>query len=260
MKKLFALALVAVMLIPAIVYSCDGTGAAVLPAVNSSTDLCGEVYAAVQASTGCLFGMLSPTEKVSVYPAQTDAGRVRGITAKGINRAKGEMRYMTADGAVLGLTKVKASVHISAEYLEIVTGIVRRDLGEDAELTAAGVVACTLRRTACTVTHRMVGRTAGKIAVGSVLFCGAEMSATIYIADWDLDGQMDLVLSVNPGPGKTAAPTATPKPSKPKPKTTQKPDCTKVCIKIVNMIQINICGFGERIQQIVNCPEGKRGC
>lgn len=240
MKKLIALMLIAVMLMPIVVYCCDGISAAVLPTVDESTDLYGEVWVAVQASTGCLFGKLSPVEKVKAFPVQTDAGRVRGITGAGVNRAKGEMRYVLAGETVCGLTRVTASIHIDAQYLAVVTEIVRRNLGEDAAVTASSVVACTIHRTQITVTHRMVGRNAGRVAVGNVLFTGAEMSAVIYATDWDGDGLLDLVFSVNPGPATTVEPkpTNTANPGKPsKPVVTQKPGCNKKCIEITINIE-----------------------
>lgn len=266
MKKLIALMMLIVMLMPAIVCACDEIGAAVLPAVDSETDLCGEACVAVQTNTGFLYGMLSPAEKVPVAPAQTDAGRVRGITAQGVNRAKGEMRYMISDdGIVLGMTKRMASVTISAQYMETVTAIVQRRIGESAEVNASSIVACTIRRTGCTVTHMMVGRKADKIAVGTVLFCGAERAAVLYVTDWDGDGELDLVFSVNPGPATTAAPTATPKPAKPgkptKPTTTQKPGCKKTCIEItiniekilINQPTINIDSIFKPCGQVEGC-------
>ena len=238
MKKLLAVLLIAVLLIPVVVYSCD----AVLPNVNTETDMCGEVWVAVQSSSNFLFGMLSTTERVNAYPAQADSGKVHGITARGVNRAKGEMRLLVADNTVCGLTRVRASVHISAEYLAVVTSIIHRNMGEDAEVTAENVIACTIRRTSCTVTHMMVGRTANKAAIGTVLFGGSEMAATLYITDWDGDGNLDIVFSVNPGSTTTKAtpaPTSTPKPGKTKkPTATPKPECNKECVKI--MIQVNI--------------------
>lgn len=234
MKKLIAIVLVALMLIPVVVYSCG-----VLP--NNNADMCGEVFLAVQDSTGFLFGMLSPDERVSIAPMQTATAKIRGITAQGLNRAKGEMRYMLTDsGCVLGLKKGQASVAISPEYMDIVTGIVHRCMGEETEVTATSVIACTIRRTACTVTHMMVGRTSNKILVGTVLFCGAEMRANLYVTDWDADGQLDIVFSVNTGKATpTATPTAKPKPTN-KPKTTPKP-CKKPCFTIeINIEKIMI--------------------
>lgn len=235
MKKLIALMLIAVMLMPIVVYCCDGSGA-VLPAVEAETSLSGEVWVAVQANTGFLYGMLAPDEKVAVAPMQTAVNRVRGITAQGVNRAKGEARYMlTDDECVLGMSKMCASVTIGTKYMETVMAIAQRQIGEGAEITASTIVACTIRRTGCTVTHMMAGRKADKVAVGSVLFSGAEMAATLYVTDWDGDGLLDLAFSVNPGPATTVEPkpTNTAKPGKPsKPVVTQKPGCNKKCIEI----------------------------
>lgn len=260
MKKLIALMLIAMMLMPIVVYCCDGSGAA-LPTMEAETSLSGEAWVAVQSNTGFLYGMLSPDERVSVAPMQTASTRVRGITAQGVNRARGEVRYMlTDDECVLGMSKVCASVTISTKYMETVMSIVQRQIGEGAEITASTIVACTIRRTGCTVTHMMAGRKADKVAIGSVLFSGAEMAATLYVTDWDGDGELDLVLSVNPGPATTAAPTATSKPTKPtKPTSTPKPDCKKPCI-IINIEKILINQPTINIESIFRHGGCKEGC
>ena len=221
MKKLIAVLLVAMMLIPAAVYACEGTG--ILPAKESTAEgLSGDVWVAMEKSTACLFGKLSPEEKTGVYPAQTACVKyVRGITVRGITRIKGEMRYMVVDGCVYGLTKVWASVRIEEEYKGIVSQIVARRMGEDAEMTAGNVIACTLYRTDSTVTHMLAGTKADKIAVGGIFFDGSAMEAGLYITDWNGDGLPDLVLAVNPGdPNKASAtpepePETTPEPARP---------------------------------------------
>lgn len=256
MKKLIAIVLVALMLIPVVVYSCDGT--AVLPNMEAD-NMCGEVFVAVQSSTSCLYGKLSPSETVSVAPMQTASSRVRGITANGVNRAKGEMRYSVTEDGILGMTKVCASVTIYPDYAQTVTEIVRRCMGEEAMVTASSVVACTICRTSCTVTHRMVGRTSDKVAVGTVLFKGADRAAVLYVTDWDGDGNLDLAFSVNPGTVKTT--TATPTPVKPS-KKTNNTGCNKKCINVeitINIEKIMINRPNINIESIFGCGH-KEGC
>ena len=260
MKKLIAVLLTLILAIPVAVYACEEvTG---LPKVETAGER-GEAWVAMESTTSCLFGKLSVGEKVDTWPAQTaDGARVRGMTVQGVTRIKGEMRYMVVEGQAVGLTKVWASVTIRDEYVEIVESIVKRRMGEDAKVSPETIVACTLYRTCGTVAHMFAGMNADKVAVGCVLFAGADMQAVLYLCDWDADGQADLVFGVNPGTPKkeTPAPEPTPAPKtkivyvekkEKKQEEKQEGTCGGGMPKCLKIVQITIGGIGERLQQII---------
>jgi len=259
MKKLIAMLLALILTIPAAVLACEE--AAGLPKIEIAGEP-GEAWVAMEQSTACLFGMLGPTEKVDVWPAQGGEGaKVRGMTALGVTRIKGAMRYMVIEGQAVGLTRVCATVQIKAEYEAILAGIVARLMGEDAKISPETIVACTIYRTCGTISHKMVGVNADKVLIGSVLFAGAERAAGLYLSDWDGDGAADLVFAVNPGTPKKTTPAPEPEPT-PKPKVIyvkekkqeqkqEEKDCGGGMPKCLKVIQITIGGIGERFQQLI---------
>ena len=250
MKKLIAMVLVAVMMIPAAVYACDGT--AVLPNIETAAwDVSGCAWVALSAENRLMYGKLSEEEKLEIFPAKSMNGAfVRGITESGVIREKGEMRYMLLEGTVIGLTKVEVTVKIEAEYWEIVESIVNRRMEKYEEITAADIMACTLGRTESTVYHYLFGRTSGYIAVGSVVFNGKN-TVSLCVGDWNFDGLADLGFPVYLGNPDSEATE-----KEEEPETTQEPEPEPAATPepIVNTVYVKETIVKEVVKETVKEP------
>ena len=193
MKKLIALMMVALMLIPAMVAVACEEADAVLPNIESgSQSESGPAWVALDAEYQMLYGKTSETEEVEIRPAKcAEKNFVRGIVEDGILRYKGEMRYLVNDGQVFGLTKIEVTVEIGEEYQGPVENILLRRMGDEAKVNAGNVIACTIGRTQTTVFHYFFRASDSCVKVGRVFFNGTYI-ANLYMGDWNADGLMEL--------------------------------------------------------------------
>ena len=265
MKKLYCLILISMMLIPAAARACEE--AAVLPNIETNgLNLTGGAWLAVSQENHLLFGKLAPDEKLDISPARSLSGvYVRGITAEGVIREKGEMRYVILDGAVCGLTKADVSITISTEYQSTVESIVSRRMGKADGITAADVMACTIGRTETTVYHYMFGRYASYIEVGTAVFNGKN-AVSLCVGDWNGDGLSDLGFPVFLGRPEQETKEPEPEPAaEPEPEPIVIHDTVyvketvvrevvreKTCVKVIqNNFQLNINSTVKNCQKVI---------
>lgn len=184
MKKLFCLLCVLCILIPARGLACDA------PAVKiqSTLTFTGSAFLAMEQEQH-IIGMISETERAELFTAaRVMRPYVRGVVENGVVRAKGALLYREAGGVICGLTSVGCTVVIYPQYAGAMAEIIARLIGEEADLSAETILACTQWRTASTITHIFYTDRTAWAAVGSAYFDGAQCPAILYIGDFNGDG------------------------------------------------------------------------
>ena len=263
MKKLIAVMLIAVMLLPAVVYACDA------PVVKMETreSFAGCAWFALD-ETRHIAGKWDANAKEGIFSAPgMENPFVKGMLDNGVVRAKGELKYFMAGDMLCGLTKVKISVEITAEYADAVYSIVESRV-DGGEMTAANIIAATQWRTAATIYHVFFLPSAPKAAVGTVYLNGGSSTAALYMGEFE----GVLVLGFVTGGIPYQEPEAT---EEPEPETTPEPVSTpepvvirdtvyvketvvrevvqeKTCVKVVQINnQININSTVKNVQKVI---------
>lgn len=180
-------------------------------------------------------GMLRPDELVQILPVQNPKGCVmRGFLPNGIIRVPARLRVILAGETILGLRVFgNTAVQIGTAYAPIVEEIVKRELGEEAELSAAAISACILYWLPDgSVTERVFPSYVDHFIVGQVLFnLGVAEGdlAVIAIGDWNGDGLLDLGLTAGNAP-EPQKPEPEPEPEKtPEPEPEKTSEKTSTC-------------------------------
>ena len=245
MKKLIALVLVAVMLIPTVVYACEETmnSAVPLPKMGKGTEeLTGYAWFAID-ETRHIAGKWEASAREEIFSATAiENPFILGLLDNGVVRAHGEVKYTEIDGWVLGLTKLFCSMDIDAEYWELVSENVKYWTGED-EVNQATVIAATQRRTGTTIYHVFFLPETPKIPVITLWLNGGKNAVTIYAGIFE--GEMALGFVT----GGTGAPAAT---EEPEPETTPEPAATPE--PIVNTVYVRETVVREVVKETVKEP------
>lgn len=194
MKKLIALTLI-LCLVPLTALACETTP----PSASQTPPLAGEAMPVVKIENGCeafsgcawfaiesdrhIIGKWSADAREEIFTArELDKLYILGLLENGVVRAKGELKYIEADGTILGLTKLACTVEIKAEYAKTVQDIVEARTG--GTLSTAAVIAATQWRTAETIYHVFFLPDAVKAPVGTLWLNGGKSAVTLYVGEF----------------------------------------------------------------------------
>lgn len=193
MKKILAILLTIAMLLPATAWACEYPSAILAKAEASATVYTDVSYWAMTYDHK-ISGIKDCGEALPAFPVQRVCGMyVSGCVENGLVREPAMIRLIPSGETVIGLTALcNVTVMIDMEYREIVQEIVTRRIGENTELSANSVIACTTWRIGDYVTHIFFPSYSERFVIGSVTFNAGQDVTMLYAADFDGDGSLEL--------------------------------------------------------------------
>ena len=257
MKKLVAVLTIICLLIPVIAMAESGCGEPLIPTTETS----------MMTFTGCswwaisednfVIGKLEESEKVPILPTQNPKKNViRGFLDNGLVRRKGSMNFLMLDGQMLGLTKLKVTVSIFDEYRETIESIVYRRFGEEADISANAIIACTTWIQGESIYHIFWPSIKSHVAIGTVTVNDGLDTITLYAGDHNGDGLLEL--------GFAAGWQQTPSKPEPEPESSTP---TRICVRrcetrtSCNKINVSINNIQIGLINIMNnCIRFVKGC